>query len=86
MGRPDFNTMLYGIEHWGLGGLLPHHGWCVWGDHRWDGSGFASITLPFMNISPPPNQHDILDINDIFRDLGTMVHEQGDTIGQLAII
>ena len=26
-------------------------------------------------------QHDILDINDIFRDLGTMVHEQGDMIG-----
>ncbi len=28
-------------------------------------------------------QHDILDINDIFRDLGTMVHEQGDMIGML---
>ncbi len=27
-------------------------------------------------------QHDILDVNDIFRDLGTMVHEQGDMIGE----
>jgi t-SNARE complex subunit (syntaxin) len=26
-------------------------------------------------------ENDILDINDIFRDLGTMVHEQGDVIG-----
>lgn len=27
-------------------------------------------------------QHDILDINDIFRDLGTMVHEQGGMVGE----
>ncbi len=27
-------------------------------------------------------QHDIVDINDIFRDLGTMVNEQGDMIGE----
>ena len=26
-------------------------------------------------------QHDIVDINDIFRDLGTMVHDQGEVIG-----
>lgn len=26
-------------------------------------------------------QHDIVDINDMFRDLGAIVHEQGDMIG-----
>jgi t-SNARE complex subunit (syntaxin) len=25
---------------------------------------------------------DILDINDIFRDLGTMVHDQGELVGK----
>lgn len=28
-------------------------------------------------------QADITDINDIFKDLGMMVHEQGDMIGEL---
>lgn len=28
-------------------------------------------------------EHDILDINDIFRDLGTMVHEQGEAIDNI---
>lgn len=27
-------------------------------------------------------QHDIVDINDIFRDLGTLVHDQGEVIGK----
>ena len=27
-------------------------------------------------------QTDILDINDIFRDLGTMVHDQGELTGE----
>ena len=27
-------------------------------------------------------QNDILDINDIFRDLGTMVHDQGELVGE----
>ena len=27
-------------------------------------------------------QTDILDINDIFRDLGTMVHDQGELVGK----
>ncbi len=28
-------------------------------------------------------QSDITDINEIFRDLGMMVHEQGDMIGKI---
>lgn len=28
-------------------------------------------------------QADITDINDIFKDLGMMVHEQGDMIGEI---
>ena len=31
-------------------------------------------------------QHDILDMNEIFRDLATMVHEQGDQIGELPFL
>ena len=31
-------------------------------------------------------QSDILGINEIFRDLSTMVHEQGETIGTLSDI
>lgn len=27
-------------------------------------------------------QADILDINEIFKDLGMMIHEQGDVIGK----
>ena len=27
-------------------------------------------------------QSDILDINEIFRDLGTLVHEQGEVVGE----
>ncbi len=27
-------------------------------------------------------QHDITDINDIFRDLGSMVNDQGEMIGK----
>ena len=29
------------------------------------------------------SQTDILDINDIFRDLGTMVNDQGELVGKL---
>jgi len=29
-------------------------------------------------------QSDITNINDIFRDLGMMVHEQGDMIGKIS--
>ena len=28
-------------------------------------------------------QGDVLDINEIFRELGTMIHEQGEVIGKL---
>lgn len=28
-------------------------------------------------------QSDIVDINDIFKDLGMMIHEQGDMIGEV---
>ena len=28
------------------------------------------------------SQSDILDVNQIFKDLATMVHEQGDIIGK----
>ena len=35
-----------------------------------------------MMMSSLHMQHDIVDINEIFRDLGTMVHEQGDMIGR----
>ena len=28
------------------------------------------------------NQNDILDVNDIFRDLSQMVHEQGTVVGK----
>lgn len=27
-------------------------------------------------------QSDIMDINEIFKDLGMMIHEQGDVIGK----
>lgn len=30
-------------------------------------------------------EHDILDMNEIFRDLATMVHEQGETIEQIEV-
>lgn len=29
-------------------------------------------------------QSDITDVNDIFKDLGMMVHDQGDMIGKLS--
>lgn len=35
--------------------------------------------LSFLSL-----QSDITDINDIFKDLGMMVHEQGDMIGESA--
>ncbi len=28
-------------------------------------------------------QTDVLDINELFRDLGTLVHEQGEVIGKM---
>ena len=31
-------------------------------------------------------QSDIVDVNQIFKDLGTMVHEQGEMIGKLAFL
>ena len=34
-----------------------------------------------VHVFPISFQTDILDINDIFRDLGTLVSEQGDMIG-----
>ena len=49
---------------------------------------FSSFLIfPFLltYLSPSVSvhhQHDIVDINDIFRDLGTMVHEQGDLVGE----
>lgn len=39
-----------------------------------------SRTIPSLCCSI---QSDITDINDIFKDLGMMVHEQGDMIGEL---
>eukprot|EP00731_Ephydatia_muelleri_P037582 Em0513g2a len=33
----------------------------------------------------PAKVHDILDMNEIFRDLATMVHEQGDQIEHIAV-
>ena len=36
-------------------------------------NGLLSFTLFF--------QSDILDVNEIFKDLGTMIQEQGETIG-----
>jgi len=38
-------------------------------------SSISKLVIPFLP------QHDILEINDIFRDLGRMVFEQGDLIG-----
>lgn len=31
-------------------------------------------------------QRDMLDVNQIMKDLASMVHEQGDTIGEILII
>ena len=30
-------------------------------------------------------QNDIMDVNEIFRDLGTMIHEQGEMIGKISL-
>ncbi len=33
-----------------------------------------------------PLQEDILDVNQIFKDLGMLVHEQGEVIGNFAFV
>lgn len=38
-----------------------------------------NISVNAMTVSL---QADIMDINEIFKDLGMMIHEQGDVIGK----
>lgn len=43
----------------------------------WIGAEFL-IIVTYVSFS----QADIMDINEIFKDLGMMIHEQGDVIGK----
>ena len=40
-----------------------------------------AMCMSSLGLSLP--QHDIVDINEIFRDMGALVHDQGDMIGEV---
>ena len=43
------------------------------------GSNFISVLLSFFF-----SQSDILDVNEIFRDLASIVNEQGEVVGEFS--
>ena len=46
---------------------------------------YSTLLFPLSPQMRVSIQGDIVDINDIFRDLGTLVHEQGEVVGKNTI-